>query len=395
MVDDAGKPPADSLPFDHKKRAAAIAPCAVAMILRYNQPHDENVLRKGQHMLRKPIILITGANGEVGHGLIQRLSQQQEAGVVAMDLRPLDANIRPLVYEAIVGDILDAKLFDRLQSEYEIRAIYHLAALLSTYSEFRPENAHNVNVQGTVNLLALAAEQGRITGHAVKFLFPSSIAVYGLPDLEMKNSAPPVSEDQHNQPITMYGCNKLYGEHLGRYYAQHYRQLDPAQTDPHTRNTVDFRSLRFPGLISATTMPTGGTSDYVPEMLHHSAQHKPYACFVRDNTLLPFMAMPDAIEALIRLADAPRSHLTRTVYNVTSFTVSAGTAAERARSAFPDAQISFNPHPQRQRIVDSWAAAMDDSTARRDWGWAPAYDEARTFDDYLVPTIRAHYAKQS
>jgi nucleoside-diphosphate-sugar epimerase len=185
----------------------------------------------------------------------------------------------------------------------------------------------------------------------------------------------------------MYGCNKLYSEHLGRYYSRHYRQLAAAPQ----QHAIDFRSIRFPGLISAFTLPTGGTSDYGPEMLHHAAQHKPYACFVREDTRMPFMAMPDAIKALTLLESAPQERLTSHVYNITSFNPSAGEILALTRQAFPDAQVTFRPDDRRQSIVDSWPIDQDDSRARHDWGWAPDYDQARAFDEYLVPDIGKQY----
>lgn len=336
--------------------------------------------------MREKVILITGGNGEVSHGLIDKFAQAPERPtIVTLDLQELHKALQPNVARHVVGDILDTNLLDRLMSEYEISEIYHLAALLSTRAEYTPEAAHKVNVQGTINLLQLAIEQSRWQSQSVKFIFPSSIAVYGMPDLESKKQ--PVTETLYNQPITMYGCNKLYCEHLGRYYSAHYRQLS-ATPEPHY---VDFRSLRFPGLISAMTLPTGGTSDYAPEMLHAAAQNIPYASFVRPDTMLPFMAMPDAIKALLNLAAAPAEHLTQTVYNVTSFSLSAGEIADIVEQAFPEAQITFAPQPQRQTIVDSWPAYMDDGAARNDWGWSPDYHAERAFEAYLIPTIQQRY----
>jgi threonine 3-dehydrogenase len=339
-------------------------------------------------MMRNKVILITGANGEVGHGLINQLSAMKDMPpVMVLDIRGLDPSMSSKVSETIIGDILDNGLLETLVSEYEIVAIYHLAALLSTHSEFRPEAAHRVNVQGTVNMLQLAVEQSRISGRPVKFIFPSSVAAYGMPDLATKKAVPPVKEDEFTMPTTMYGINKLYGEHIGRYYTHHYRQL----ADAPQSSGIDFRSLRFPGLISATTMPTGGTSDYAPEMLHAAAKGEPYACFVRPDTAIPFMAMPDAIRALLEIADAPREQLTRTVYNVTSFSLPANEIADIVRGAFPSAQITFEPHPQRQGIVDTWPAQMDDTAAQRDWNWKAEYDLKRAFYDYLIPTIQNRY----
>jgi nucleoside-diphosphate-sugar epimerase len=245
-----------------------------------------------------------------------------------------------------------------------------------------------VNVDGTLNLLRLAVEEARALERPVTFLFPSSIAVYGLPDLATKHTAGRVTEDAWAAPMTMYGCTKLACEHLGRYYARHYRQLAPRAAP----SGVDFRAIRFPGLISAFTTPSGGTSDYGPEMIHAAARDEPYACFVRPDTRIPFMAMPDAIEALVRLGRAPAVSLTGTVYNVAGFSASAGELAARVGAAFPGARITFAPDPRRQAIVDSWPEDVDDGRARREWGFGPAYDLARTFDDYLLPNITRRYA---
>jgi nucleoside-diphosphate-sugar epimerase len=154
----------------------------------------------------------------MAHGLIHRFAESGTVDVVALDVRPLDPEVTRRCAVSLTGDIRDRRLLERLRSEFEIHAIYHLAAILSTRAEFVPETAHDVNVGGTLNLLQLAVEEARWHGHRVRFLFPSSIAVYGLPDVEAKRKAGPVAEDAWTLPITMYGCNKLYGEHLGRYY---------------------------------------------------------------------------------------------------------------------------------------------------------------------------------
>src|SRR5438046_3766020 len=153
----------------------------------------------------------------------------------------------------------------------------------------------------------------------------------------------------------MYGCNKLYCEQIGRYYAKYYKQLaaEPAS------GRVDFRSVRFPGLISAVTMPSGGTSDYAPEMIHAAAQSETYDCFVRPDTTIPFMAMPDGIDALLKLASAPRARLTRTAYNLAAFNPSTSKIRDVVVAAFPAARIDFAVNPKRQGIVDSWPTAVD------------------------------------
>jgi nucleoside-diphosphate-sugar epimerase len=337
---------------------------------------------------RQPVVLVTGASGEMGQALIRRLADIGRSEVLALDLRPLPAELERRCAVARSGDILDRHLLARLVSEFEIAVVYHLAALLSTRAEFVPDTAHAVNVEGTLNLLRLALEEARSHGRPVRFLFPSSIAVYGLPDLPAKRRAGRVAEHEWLEPVTMYGCNKLYAEHLGRYYARHLGQL---AAEPRASG-VDFRALRFPGLISAFTLPSGGTSDFAPEMVHAAAQGRPYACFVREDTRIPFMAMPDAIEALIALAEADRARLTRTVYNVGGFSESAGELARLASEAFPGAKVEFAPDPRRQAIVDSWPEDVEDGPARRDWGFLPRHDLHRAFHDYLVPCVRRRYA---
>src|SRR5215204_5810635 len=254
-------------------------------------------------MLRKPVVLITGASGEIGHGLITHLAKQDDRAVITLDLNPLDRDLAQLVRQQFVGSILDTPLLDRILAEYEIDRVFHLAALLSTRSEFAPVAAHRVNVEGTMAMLEFAQREGESHGRPVVFLYPSSVAAYGLPDPGTKDRAGKVREDDFLHPTTMYGCNKLYCELLGDYYARHYKQL-AAET---ASGKVDFRCVRFPGLISAMTVPSGGTSDYAPEMIHAAAKGEAYACFARPDTRIPFMAMPDGVDALLTLAVAPRA----------------------------------------------------------------------------------------
>ena len=335
--------------------------------------------------MRKKAILITGAAGEIGHALIESLSEQDKYPLLTLDLQSLPPEIEDQVTH-IQGSILDQSLLERLISEYEFETIYHLAALLSTRGEFTPNRAHQVNVEGTRQLLELASQQSEWRGKSVQFIFPSSIAVYGLPDLETKNQYARVREWEWNYPRTMYGANKLYCEMLGIYFSVYYRQL--AEQQP---VMLDFRALRFPGLISAFTLPSGGTSDYGPEMLHAAAKQEAYDCFVRPDVRIPFMAMPDAVESLLKIAEAPTEALSQRVYNVTSFSLSAQEFKEQVLAYFPGSEIGFEPDPKRQNIVDSWCADMDDSPARRDWHWKPDYDLDKAFGEYLVPNIRKRY----
>ena len=336
--------------------------------------------------MRKPVIFITGAGGEIGHGLINRLAASGRP-IVTLDLAPLDPALARLVQREFLGSILDAGLLERILAEFEVDLVFHLAALLSTRSEFTPMRAHEVNVEGTLTLLEFAQKEAESHGRPVTFLYPSSIAAYGLPDLKTKQTAGPVKEDDFNHPTTMYGANKLYCEQLGRYYARHYKQLAAESLS----GKVDFRAVRFPGLISAATVPSGGTSDYAPEMIHAAAKGEPYPCFVRPDTRIPFMAMPDGVEALITLAEAPRERLTQTAYNVAAFNPTAAEIERVVRQAFPRADITYVNDLKRQGIVDSWPAAVDDSAARRDWRFAPVYDFARAFSEYLIPAIRERY----
>lgn len=332
--------------------------------------------------MRTPVVLVTGAGGEIGHGLITRLAAAGRT-IVTIDIAPLDRELVRRVRREFTGSVTDRGLLERVLAEFEIDLVFHLAALLSTRSEFTPIAAHEVNVEGTLNLLEFAHHEGESHGRPVTFMYPSSIAAYGLPDLATKNRVGRVHEDEWTNPMTMYGCNKLYCEHLGRYYARHYKQLAAEST----ARRVDFRCVRFPGLISALTEPSGGTSDYAPEMIHAAARGEPYACFVRPDTRIPFMAMPDAVNAIMQLAQAPRAALTRTAYNLSAFSPSAEEILRVVLKAFPDADISWQIDAKRQSIVDSWPAEVNDDAARRDWGFAPKFDLCRAFDEYLIPTI--------
>jgi threonine 3-dehydrogenase len=333
--------------------------------------------------MRKPVVLITGANGEMGHALVENLARTRNLAVVALDVNALDPHLARLVQREITGSIVDNNILERILAEFEVDLIFHLAALLSTRAEFTPMAAHHVNVEGTLNLLEFAARQAESHGRQVVFVYPSSIAAYGLPNLETRRKAGRVREDDWNKPITMYGCNKLYCEQLGRYYANHYKQL--SETHP---PRVDFRCVRFPGLISAVTLPSGGTSDYASEMIHAAARSEPYACFVRPDSRIPFMAMPDAIDALLKLSVAQADRLSCTAYNVRAFNPSADEIRASAMRAFPNAKITYRVDAKRQSIIDSWPEDVDDTAARRDWDFSPSYDFDRAFHEYLIPTVK-------
>ncbi len=332
-------------------------------------------------------VLITGACGEIGQALVQELAKKNGYRIVTSDIAPLPDSIRGLVAEHVQGDLVyKVKIF----YDYDFDVIFHLAASLSSKAEIATEEAHRINVEGTMQLLMLAAYRSEKYGKSAKFLFPSSIAAYGMPNLNAKKSAGAVKEEEWDEPHTMYGCNKLYCEKLGMYYGKYFGQKHLDEKPP---VMLDFRALRFPGLISAFTLPSGGTSDYGPEMLHAAAQGKSYACFVRPDTKISFMAMPDAIKSLMMIMDAPRKNLTTNVYNVAAFAITAEDFRQRALKAFPSADVVFEPNPRRQGIVDSWPEDVNDSRARKDWNWKPDYDVDRFFEEYFLPEIRKRYGK--
>ncbi len=332
--------------------------------------------------------LITGACGEIGQALAQELAKKGGYRVVTSDIAPLPDSIKGLTAEHVQGDLVyKVKVF----YDYDFDVIFHLAASLSSKAEIATEEAHRINVEGTMQLLMLAAYRSEKYGKPVKFLFPSSIAAYGMPTLDAKKSAGAVKEEDWVSPHTMYGCNKLYCEKLGIYYGKYFGQKHLDEKPP---VMLDFRALRFPGLISAFTLPSGGTSDYGPEMLHAAAQGKNYACFVRPDTKISFMAMPDAIKSLMTLMDAPREKLTANVYNVAAFAITAEDFRQRALKAFANVKVTFEPNPRRQGIVDSWPEDVDDSRARKDWNWKPDYDVDRFFEEYFLPEIRRRYGRQ-
>jgi len=337
--------------------------------------------------MREKQVLVTGACGEIGQALVQGLARQGGYRIVTADLMSLPESIRSLAAEHVQGDLVNkVKVF----YDYDLDIVFHLAASLSSKAEVATEEAHRINVEGTMQLLMMAAYRSEKYKKEIKFLFPSSIAAYGFPSLGEKKAAGRVREDEWNTPHTMYGCNKLYCEKLGLYYSRYYGQR---HLEPNPPTMLDFRAIRFPGLVSAFTLPSGGTSDYGPEMLHAAAQGQPYACFVREDTKISFMAMPDAIKSLLRLMDAPRASLSHTVYNIAAFSLTAGEFRDWAVKAFPGAQVRFEPNIRRQGIVDSWPEDLDDSLARAEWGWQPDYDVDRFFEAYFLPEIRKRYGK--
>jgi threonine 3-dehydrogenase len=333
-------------------------------------------------------ILVTGASGEVGLALIDNLLANSDCKIVAMDLRQQSLTQIPQIDRQSRLDFVQASITDRdvcrqLFEQYNFDSVFHLAGILSSGGEKDPEVTHNVNVQGSVNLLECSQLSSARQDKSVKFIFPSTIAVYGIDSLEEKERAYRIAEDQFNRSLTMYGINKLYIEQLGRYYSENYKLLE----DNSERVKIDFRSVRYPGLISADTLPTGGTSDYAAEMVHAAVTGKNYSCFVREDSTLPFMTMPDAIRALLEIAQAPKEQLSRMVYNVGAFSVSAEQIYELLKSNFPKFEVEYSINRPRQKIVDSWPKDVDDTAARQDWSWQERHNFEQAFYDYLIPKL--------
>jgi nucleoside-diphosphate-sugar epimerase len=319
------------------------------------------------------MILITGINGEMGSALVKKLHEMKIDNIIGFDLNPPKENIKSYLHKNYIGDIQNESLIKQIFKENNINTIYHLAAILSTKAESNPIMAHNINVGGFLNIIKNINEPN------VKFFFPSSIAVYLL---ENKNNNP-ITEEEFCNPNNIYGCNKLYCEKLGSYFSQYANTID----------SLDFRSIRFSGIISADTLPHGGTSDYAPEMIHHAIQNKGYTCFVRPDSCIPFMVMPDAINAIIKLMGANKKTLTKDVYHIQAFSPTVEDIWKKLIVMFPNFKLDYNVNPNRQALIDSWPSVLDQSRALKDWGWNPKYNFDNAFDKYLIPKITEFYKK--
>ena len=319
------------------------------------------------------MILITGINGEMGSALVKKLHDLKFDNIVGFDLNPPKENIKSYLYKSYTGDIQNESLIKQIFKENNIQTIYHLAAILSTKAESNPIMAHNINVGGFLNIIQ------NINQSNVQLFFPSSIAVYLL---ENKNENPIIEEEFCN-PNNIYGCNKLYCEKLGTYFSQYSDKIDD----------LDFRSIRFSGIISADTLPHGGTSDYAPEMIHCAVQNKNYTCFVRSDSCIPFMVMPDAINSIISLMNTEKNKLTKNVYHIQAFSPTVQDIWKKLILTFPDFELNYNINPHRQSLIDSWPSTLDQSRALKDWGWKPQYNFDAAFEEYLIPKIMEFYKK--
>lgn len=313
-------------------------------------------------------ILVTGASGQVGQDLIVALAQRGHE-VHGSDVVSAPAGLSNEVPWHDL-DVTDAERVRELLAELRPHRIFHLAAILSARGEEMPQRTYVVNQTGTFNVLEAAREF-----EVGQVMFASTIAAFGpLPGATPPETGlpDPVPDDVALHPTTMYGVTKVAGELLGEYYWR--------------RFALDFRGVRFPGLISAS-LPGGGTSDYALYMYVDGVRHGHYDAFCRPETRIPLMYMPDGIRALVELSEAGRTGLRRCVYNITAFSPTAQEIADSVRRRLPEARIGFRPDPMRQNILDSWPRALDDRMARQDWGWQPTYDlDAMTED--LIPKIR-------
>ena len=321
------------------------------------------------------MILITGINGEMGQALINRLHESQSKKIIGLDIKPPIEGINPLLHNSYKGDIRDSDLIKKIFKENKIDTIYHLAAILSTKAESIPFLAHEINVDGFLNLMKEIIAQE----NPVKFFFPSSIAVYTI----NHNTNYSITEDEFCYPNNMYGCNKLYCEKLGEYFSLYAK----------TCNYLDFRSIRFCGIISAHTLPQGGTSDYAPEMIHNALQNKNYTCFVGPESCIPFMVMPDAINAIIKLMGVNKKQLNKSVYHIQSFTPTVKDIQKKIISIFPKFKLYYDINLKRQTLINSWPSDLNQSAAINDWGWTPKYDFHNAFDNYLIPNIKKKYER--
>lgn len=295
-------------------------------------------------------ILVIGAAGQIGSELVPALRERYGSeNVVATGRKtPLPPEITengPVIYlDALNKDSLAKTIYER-----DIDTIFHMASLLSATGEKMPQSAWNININGLINVL----EIGR--SYSIdRIIWPSSIAAFG-PSTPRENTP----NETILQPSTMYGITKVSGELLIEYYYNKYE--------------LDTRSMRLPGIISSETLPGGGTTDYAVEIFYEAIKNKSYTCFLKEDTRLPMMYMPDCTKCMVDLLEADPSKLKRHVYNVTNMSFSAGELAEEIMKHIPDFKIEYKPD-FRQAIADSWPKSLDDSLARAEWGWDPEYD---------------------
>ncbi len=303
-------------------------------------------------------ILVTGAVGQIGSELTEKLREKYgNENVVAAGhkTQPTEEMRNAGPFEFV--SVTDKEALEKLVVKYNIDTIYHMSSILSATGEQNPQLAFQVNILGLYNVLEVGREH-----KLERIMIPSSIAAFG-PDTPRDNTP----NETILRPTTMYGVTKVAGELLGNYYFQ--------------RFGLDVRGLRYPGIISYKTLPGGGTTDYAVEIYYEAIKNKHYTCFVREDTALPMMYMPDCINAIIQLAEAPISKLKHhSDFNVTAMSFSAGELTQSIKEIIPEFTCEYKPD-FRQQIADSWPSSLNDSAAREEWGWQPEYDlKAMTHD---------------
>jgi len=308
----------------------------------------------------KEKILVIGASGQIGVELTLALRKiYGNANVVASDLREQNTLLEGTgPYVSL--DVMNKEMLHVQVIRQNFSQIYHLAAILSATGEKNPGLAWHLNMQGLLNVLDIAREE-----KIYKVYWPSSIAVFG-PTSPKKNCP----QQTIIEPTTVYGISKYAGEFWCNYF--------------HQRFGVDIRSLRYPGLISYKSPPGGGTTDYAIEIFHEALEEKKYECFLDENTYLPMMYMPDAIRATIELMEAPADKISiRTSYNISGMSFSPKEIGAEVKKHVPDFKISYKPD-YRQAIANSWPQSIDDSVARKDWGWKEEYDLSAMTSDMFA-----------
>lgn len=295
-------------------------------------------------------ILVVGASGQIGTELVVALRKRfGNDNVVASDIKDdVKSTLANGPYEKL--DIMDKDQLEKVVKKHNISEIYQLAALLSATAEKHPDFAWKLNMDGLFNVLNLAKE-----GLIQKIFWPSSIAVFG-PNTPKQNTP----QYTIMEPSTVYGISKLAGERWCEYYA--------------TQFDVDIRSIRYPGLISYTSLPGGGTTDYAVDIFYSAKRGEDFTCFLKADTPLPMMYMDDAIRATISLMEAPKEQVKiRSSYNLAGISFTPAEIAAEIQSNLPEFKISYEPD-FRQKIADSWPGSIDDQYAQNHWGWSPNYD---------------------
>jgi len=305
-------------------------------------------------------ILVTGACGQIGSELTMALRERYgPENVVAAGHKTQPSEKLRTSGPFVFIDVTRRETVEEVVRRYDIDTIYHLAAILSAVGEKKPQLAWRVNMDGLYNILEIAREYD-----LVRVFWPSSIAVFG-PETPRENTP----QETVLRPTTMYGVTKVAGELLCDYYFR--------------RFGVDVRGVRYPGVISSETLPGGGTTDYAVEMFYEAIKHKRYTCFVREDTVLPMIYMPDCIKAAIQLMEADLSRLKHhNGFNLAAMSFSAGELAAEIKKHIPEFVCEYKPD-FRQEIADSWPRTIDDSAAREEWGWEPSYDLAAMTADML------------